>query len=153
MKSFVLLLCCLLLNSFAVAKSKEIEIKVLKDLSFGIIKAGRVAGTITVTPDSPPMVTTTGGVFAVSGEARKPTRLKLKGQKNTLVYLNLQNRTLLYSEQGATLNLDLQINSSLRNMGPSGVLTDIFIGGTLNVEPNPSAGVYQGDFTITVDYQ
>ncbi len=144
-------LCVVVPISFAA--SKEVEIQVLKALDFGTIKAAPVDGSISLSPSQPPLVTTTGGVFAVSGGARKSCRVKIKGQKDTLVYLDLQPRTQLVSAQGKTLELDLTINEPVRNLGRSGVITDVFIGGTLNVDANAQAGDYSGDFVITVDYQ
>ena len=134
-------------------KPKKLKIKVLKNLNFGIIKASRIPGTISVSASQPPVVTTTGGVYAVSGKRRKPTRLRIKGEPNALVYLNLQNRTRLMTPEGDSLVLDLELNSALRHLGPSGVIKDVYIGGTLNVEPFPAAGKYKGDFFINVDYQ
>lgn len=134
-------------------KTAVLQIKELKSLDFGVIQAGGVSGSVSVSPSYPPLVLTTGGVYAFSQGHQQPTRLKVKGEANNLIYLNLQNQTILTSEQGRQLDLHLQLNSSLRHLGPSGVLTDVFIGGTLNIGANPSAGDYQGVFSITVDYQ
>jgi hypothetical protein len=159
MEKLFLFIVCLSFCSYSIPgygkqpTPNELTIKVLKDLHFGAIKAGGVSGSITVSPSKPALVTTTGGVYSVHGQHQKATRLKLKGEKNTLVFLNLQSRTLLVSKDGKKLDLDLVLNSPLRHLGRSGVITDVFIGGTLHVDANPSAGNYKGDFSITVDYQ
>lgn len=152
-------LCCvvaLLLNSASVLSQSNtdvLQVKVLKSLNFGTIKAGGISGTISVSANYPTLVSTTGGVYAVSPSHQNPTRLKITGEANTMVFLNLQHKTVLMSENGKALELDLELNSPLRHLGASGVITDVFIGGTLKVDANPSAGDYQGEFSITVDYQ
>lgn len=151
MRLFIFLLIGWLFAS--TADAKEVKLKVLRDLNFGIIKVANSAGSITITPDKKPLVFTSGGVYAVNGVKRKSTRLRVKGDKNTLVYLSLQNSTMLYSEQGKGLVLDLSINSPLRNLGGNGKINDVYIGGTLFVDAFTAAGDYQGDFAITVDYQ
>lgn len=155
MKNYVFWLTCAALigcSPVGLASVKPLKVKVMRDLNFGVIKVGG-AGSICVSPSIPPLVTTLGGVYSVSKRGRKPSRLKIKGEKNTLVFLHLQSSTVLVNEQGQTLPLDLHLNSPLRHLGRSGVIKDVYVGGTLHVEPTTQSGDYRGDFAITVDYQ
>lgn len=155
MKTFgcLVLLLCGAVAFAAQQQAKSLQIRVLETLNFGSIKVAGVNGSIRVSANSPTLVTTTGGVYAIAVSNRRPTRLEISGQDNTLVFLNLQQNTVLRSKEGKTLTLDLDLNSSLCHLGPTGRIADVYIGGTLQVDGHSSAGDYQGEFSITVDYQ
>lgn len=138
---------------YATSVVKILSIEELQSLSFGSIKVFGIVGSISVSPDAQAFVSTFGGVYSIPSSRQLPSQLRLSGEPNTLVFITIQQHTQLLSQEGKKLALDLELNNALRHLGVTGVIDDVYIGGTLSVGANASAGDYQGDFSITVDYQ
>lgn len=144
------LLCA---SVFAGENDGALQVEVIEELNFGSIKIAGVSGSISVSPYYPTLVNTTGGVYALSAATPSPSQLSVAGEPNTLVYLNIQNQATLQSTQGEYLQLSLELNERIRHLGVTGVIDDVYIGGTLSVDAQTKAGDYRGAFSISVDYQ
>ena len=137
----------------------------LSDMDFGDI-IGASGGTIVLTPDALPTCTPTGGL--VHTNECQPAIFGGSGQFNQRVRIRRPvGNTITLSGPGADMIVtDITINGSpsLRPVRSNpnwerfriDTLDGTFlfrVGGTLNVNPNQTPGLYTGTFDIRIDYQ
>lgn len=137
----------------------------IRDLDFGRIAAQPTAGTVTVNPDTG-ACTVTGGVISVGNCAF--AQFGGQGVRKMRMRITLPTTITLTGPGGATMTAntftlglapDIVQVPSPGNSPPryeidsiSGIFT-FRVGARLNVATNQAPGVYNGSFTITVQYQ
>ena len=133
------------------------------DLDFGQIIASNTAGTVTM--DSTGAVTTSGGVAQVDG-TQIPARFWGYGQFNQRVLINIDANQYLLTRDGGTETILLDrvtigsrppiiISTNPRRFriaNPDGFFS-FTIAGRLQVGANQAPGVYNGEFTVTLEYE
>ena len=133
------------------------------DLDFGQIIASNTAGTVTM--DSTGAVTTTGGVTQVDG-TQIPARFWGYGTFNQRVLINIDANTYTLTRQGGTETMlmdQVTIGSSppiiigtnprrFRIANPDGYFS-FTIAGRLQVGADQAPGIYEGEFTVTLEYE
>lgn len=134
------------------------------DLSFGRIIPGTTAGTVTVAPAGGR--TTTGGVRLATGGIVQPATFAGKGSQNQTLTLsiNATSRTLTRVGGTQTMTMDsfligstpptnLTVAPLTFRITSSTGMFEVPIGARLQVGANQAPGVYQGNFTLTLNYQ
>jgi hypothetical protein len=131
------------------------------DLNFGKIIPSNVAGQVTLTPAG--VRSSTNGIVLV-GNTHQPASFAGDGTVNQRVDISLGSNTINLTGPGAPM----QVNTFVIGSTPTAVLTTtplrfritsatgIFqfpVGATLNVGANQAPGVYNGTWTITLQYQ
>ncbi len=133
------------------------------DLDFGQIIASNTAGTVTM--DSTGAVTTAGGVTQVDG-TQIPARFWGYGTFNQRVLINIDANQYLLTRDGGTETMLLDrvtigsrppiiISTNPRRFriaNPDGFFS-FTIAGRLQVGANQAPGVYNGEFTVTLEYE
>lgn len=132
------------------------------DLDFGVIVPTDTNGTVQM--DSTGAVTTTGGVIVING-TQEPARFWGYGSFNQIVRINLDANTYLLTRNGGSETMlfdQVTIGSTppivigttprfFRIGNPDGFFT-FTIAGRLQVGANQEPGVYEGTFTVLLDY-
>ena len=140
----------------------QLSLVKVRDLDFGKIVPGTTAGTVVLDPDG--SRTIGGGVVAVSGAAQ-PARFSGYGvfNRRVLIRMTANSITLTRVSGTQTMVMDnftigsvpptvLSTNPRMfRIAAPSGLFT-FDVGGTLHVGANQAAGVYNGQFTVWIQY-
>lgn len=149
----------------ATARAKAISLTPLtilktRDLDFGNIVAGPLAGTVTINPYSD--VATYTGVVGAGGTVQA-ARFLGAGTAGQIVLVRWPTTAVTLTRQGggATMLLDtLRVNSPLIALGgidprviPPDRVIDVRVGGRLRVGANQGEGDYLGNFQVTIDYQ
>lgn len=133
------------------------------DLDFGQIIPGNTNGTVVM--DSVGNVTTTGGVIQING-SQQPALFWGYGTFNQRVLINVNANTHTLTRQGGTETMlmdQLLIGSQppiiistnprrFRIANPDGYFS-FSIAGRLQVGANQAPGVYEGEFTIQLEYE
>ncbi|MEM7666466.1 MAG: DUF4402 domain-containing protein [Pseudomonadota bacterium] len=133
------------------------------DLDFGQIIPGDSDGAVTM--DSTGAVTTTGGVIQVDG-TQIPARFWGYGTFNQTVLINVDANNYLLTRAGGTETMLLDrvtigsrppiiISTNPRRFriaNPDGFFS-FTIAGRLQVESDQAAGVYEGEFAVTLEYE
>jgi hypothetical protein len=132
----------------------------VEQLDFGSIIPSAAIGYVTVAPDG--TVTTSGGVVAVSGDAR-PARFAGQGSANRVVIKTGSNQIFLTGPGEAMRVDDFEIGAltglsqigngnNYRITGANGMV-GFAVGGRLRVNANQAEGDYSGSFSVTFNYQ
>lgn len=132
----------------------------IEPLNFGSIIPSATTGYVTVAPSG--AVATSGGVIAVSGDAR-PARFAGQGSADRVVIRTGSNQIILTGpgapmrvddfEIGALVGLSQIGNgNNFRITGADGVI-GFAVGGRLRVNANQTEGDYSGSFSVTFNYQ
>jgi spore coat protein U-like protein len=136
----------------------------VEELEFGSILPSAAAGTVTVAPDG--SRSRTGGVTLVGGSPVQPARFAGRGSFNQTVLISLAAPSFTLTRQGGTETMIL--DTIVIGSTPTAVLTTsprgfrianatgIFnfpVGGRLRVNANQVPGDYQGNLTLTLNYQ
>lgn len=133
------------------------------DLDFGQIIASDSAGTVTM--DVEGNMTTTGGVTAAGGNPL-PARFWGYGTFNQTLLINVDRNSYLLTRDGGTetIRLDrvaigsrppIQIRTNPRRFriaNPDGFFAFTIVG-RLRVGADQPAGVYSGEFTVSLEYE
>jgi hypothetical protein len=132
-----------------------------RDLHFGDIIAGPVAGTVTVTVTGGR--TSTGGVTLV-GNSHHPALFVGRGQRNQQIEISFGAPTIQITGPGAPMTVSLfqigEVDGSLRGNRPGryrittrdGMFT-FPVGATLSVNANQRSGSYSGQFEVIYEFQ
>ncbi len=133
------------------------------DLDFGQIIPGGSAGTVTM--DSTGAVTTAGGVLQVDG-TQQPARFWGYGSFNQIVIINVDANSYTLTRQGGTETMimdqvligsrpPINITTNPRRFriaNPDGYFS-FTMAGRLQVAARQEPGIYEGQFTVTLEYQ
>jgi len=133
------------------------------DLDFGRIIASDVAGDVTMDVDG--NLTSSGGV-TVAGGNPLPARFWGYGTFNQTLLINVDRNNYLLTREGGTetMRLDrvaigsrppIQIRTRPRRFriaNPDGFFAFTIVG-RLRVGANQPAGIYRGEFTVTLEYE
>lgn len=133
------------------------------DLDFGQIVPGDSDGTVFM--DSEGVISTTGGVTVLDGTTQ-PARFWGFGQFNQRVLINIDANTYLLTRDGGseTMLFDrvtigsrppIRITTNPRRfriVNPDGFFS-FTIAGRLQVAADQAPGVYNGEFTVTLEYE
>lgn len=123
-----------------------------KDMDFGFLTVGTVAGTAILEPNADAL-STTGGVVAIGGV---PHSAEFAGSalSSAVVNIKVPNQATLTRVSGTetmTVNNFTVQGQSKRLLAKAQSFT-FRVGGTLNVAANQVEGVYVGTFDVTVQY-
>lgn len=131
---------------------RPLSILKLRDLDFASLLSGATGGTVIINPTTDAR-TTTGGVTAAGGTPQAAQFYTYGGPLQNVQVTRGPLPILNRVGGGATMNVtQLTLNGpTLRFLNAAGLL-DLRVGGTLNVTANKLAGVYAGNFQITVTY-
>lgn len=133
------------------------------DLDFGVIIPSDSDGTVFM--DSTGAVTTTNGVIVQTG-TQQPARFWGYGEFNQRVLINIDANTYLLTRVGGTETMlydQVTIGSRppilittnprrFRIANPDGYFA-FTIAGRLQVAADQAPGVYEGEFTVTLEYE
>ena len=133
------------------------------DLDFGEIVPGDNDGFVTM--NTAGVMTTTGGIIARTGTSQ-PATFRGFGTFNQTVLINIDQNSYILTRQGGTetMVLDLiNIGSNppilittnprrFRIANPGGFFAFTIVG-RLAVAANQAPGVYEGEFTVTLEYE
>lgn len=133
------------------------------DLDFGSIIPGDSAGTVFM--DSAGAVSTTGGVTHIGG-TQQPARFWGYGEFNQTLLINIDANTYTLTRAGGTETMlydqvtigsrpPIVISTNPRRFriaNPDGYFS-FTIAGRLRVAADQMPGVYQGEFTVTLEYE
>ena len=122
-------------------------------LDFGSVIAGSVQSRLRVPPTSDTVVVSAGNALPVGGSVSR-ARFDVVAAPLTLVFINLPSNIQLTRVSGTDQMLLDQFQQSglpFQIMGPSGQYS-FYVGGRLRVNPSQAAGLYQGNFTVTVNF-
>ncbi|MDJ0978223.1 MAG: DUF4402 domain-containing protein [Erythrobacter sp.] len=133
------------------------------DLDFGIIIPGNSDGTVFM--DSTGAITTTNGITVQTG-TQQPARFWGYGQFNQRVLININQNTYTLTRVGGTETMlydQVTIGSQppilittrptrFRIANPDGYFA-FTIAGRLQVAEDQAPGVYEGEFTVTLEYE
>lgn len=133
------------------------------DLDFGQIIPGNTNGTVVM--DSTGAVTTTGGVTQIAG-TQQPARFWGYGTFNQRVLINVDANSYTLTRQGGTETMIMDailigsrppiiINTNPRRFriaNPDGYFS-FTMAGRLQVAADQEPGVYNGEFTVTLEYE
>jgi hypothetical protein len=124
-----------------------------EDMDFGFLAVGATAGTAVLEPNAD-VLSTTGGVTAIGGS---PHSAEFAGaaQSSAVVNIKVQNQPVTLTRVGGTETMILN-NLTLQGQSKRALAKaqsfKFRVGGTLNVAANQVEGVYNGTFTVTVQY-
>lgn len=133
------------------------------DLDFGVIIPGDSDGTVFM--DSAGAITTTNGIIVQTGTQR-PARFWGFGEFNQLVLINIDQNTYTLTRAGGTETMlydQVTIGSQppilittnprrFRIANPDGYFS-FTIAGRLQVAARQAPGVYEGQFSVTLEYE
>ncbi|MHA7820870.1 MAG: DUF4402 domain-containing protein [Erythrobacter sp.] len=133
------------------------------DLDFGQIIPGNTNGTVVM--DSTGAVTTSGGVIQIDG-TQQPARFWGYGTFNQRVLINVDANSYTLTRQGGTETMIMDailigsqppiiINTNPRRFriaNPDGYFS-FTMAGRLQVAADQAPGVYDGEFTVTLEYE
>jgi hypothetical protein len=133
------------------------------DLEFGTVIPANTPGTVVM--DSAGNVSTTGGVIQIDG-TQQPARFAGFGAFNQTVLINVDATSYILTRNGGTQTIlmdTLLIGSSppiiintnprrFRIANPAGFFF-FTIAGRLQVPANAIPGTYEGEFTVTLEYE
>lgn len=122
-------------------------------LDFGSVITGSVQSRLRIPPTSDIIIVSAGNAIPVGGSVSR-AQFNVVAAPLTLVLINLPSNIQLVRVSGSEqmlLDQFQQNGTPLRFMGQTGQLS-FFVGGRLRVGPSQAAGLYQGDFTVTVNF-
>lgn len=122
-------------------------------LDFGSVITGSVQSRIRIPPTSDTIIVSAGNAIPIGGSVSR-AQFDVTAAPLTLVLINLPSGIQLTRISGSEQMLLDQFQQNglpLRFMGASGQLT-FFVGGRLRVGPSQAPGLYQGNFTVTVNF-
>ena len=125
------------------------------DLDFGEIFSFQPSGSVTIEPDG--SVSITGGVVLIPS-FRSPAEFSVTGEPNAMIVITLPTEVSLARRGGGNPVIVRRFTSDAPDtetarLGPGpGDKLIIFVGATIDVQPNERAGDYIASFIIFVDY-
>jgi Mat/Ecp fimbriae major subunit len=125
-----------------------VELTKFADMDLGTVASGAASGTVALPTTSNTRNCT--GVTCVGTASR--ARFQVTAATNGYVIDVTHSPTATLTGPGASMSLTLASSASTITFN-SASLQDIFVGGTLTVGANQAAGTYNGNFTVTAEYQ
>ncbi len=122
------------------------------NMVFGKVAAGS-GGSVVISTAG--VRTTTGGVNVLTSVAGSAASFNLQGTASTayIVTLPSNSQVTLTSGANSMTVTSFTISPALSGAFSAGGTATIAVGATLNIGANQPQGEYNGNFTITVDYQ
>ncbi|MFN3747619.1 MAG: DUF4402 domain-containing protein [Sphingorhabdus sp.] len=119
-------------------------------LDFGVVAASAAGGTVSISASGAATPVGTG-VIAISGGSAARFRVT-QATNGEVIDLAVGNPTPLVGT-GANIALSGLTLSTSSITYNSAALQDIYVGGTISLNPNQLAGTYTGTFDVTAEYQ
>lgn len=131
---------------------KPLTLTRVRDLNFGTLIVGTVAGTQTVNiSDAGALSGCANGVTCMGGASVQSARYNVTGSNNQLVNIAASNVTLLSGANTLTFVPNWATSTvTLTSSGAPGNNFDL--GGSITVDTATPEGLYSGDLVVTVDY-
>ena len=134
------------------------QITAVDALRFGVIMSPAASGTVTVVPDG-----TFSTTLDLTGtpSTRAPARFLVFGERNrrfvtavspSMVVLNENNTPMVVSNMTYNRPSGNGQGQGQHNRTNQNGLFNLYVGGTLNVQAGQEAGLYSGEFDVTVVY-
>jgi len=123
-----------------------------QDMQFGSIVRSAKGGTVTINPNTSQI--SYSGVTRGQNMSYRPASFETTGEPDYSYSISVPKKTSLSRKGGKqTMDVtDFQFSDKSGHLDEKG--TDKFnVGATLSVGPNQETGVYNGEFTIMVEYQ
>ncbi len=127
-----------------------VQLSAVSDLNFGIVAASTAGGTVTVGASAAAVPVATG-VTRISGGAAASFRVT-QATNGQVIALSVGSPTPL-TGPGANIALSALTLSNNTITFNSASLQNVYVGGTISLNPNQTAGTYTGTFNVTADYQ
>lgn len=128
-----------------------ITIATRNGIGFGDISSNAVAGTVIMAPSG--SRTTTGGAAINTATAGSPAIFDLQGTANASFSITLPSSIVLSDGSANSMTVDgFTSTPSISGALDSSGQQTLFVGATLNVGSNQPFGSYNGQMTVTVDY-
>ncbi|WP_397594761.1 DUF4402 domain-containing protein [Sphingorhabdus sp.] len=127
-----------------------VQLSAVSDLNFGVVAASAVGGTVTLAPTAS-AVPVGSGVIPISGGSAASFQVT-QATNGEAIALSVGNPTPLTSGANSIplSGLTLSNSSILFN---SASLQTVYVGGTISLGANQTAGTYVGSFDVTAEYQ
>ena len=147
-------------SSTATASSSATLIKPIKieknlDLTFGTIATSSAAGTVTIAADSVANPTAALGVaLAPTTGTRQAAKFTISGENAVKYGVTMPATATLTRVSGTetmTVTLSKNLETTGNTLGASNAT--LYVGGVLAVSGDQKSGVYNGGFTVTVQYE
>jgi hypothetical protein len=131
-----------------------VQLTAVSDLDFGVVAASAAGGTVTIgaSGTATPVAT---GVTAISGGAAASFKVAQASNGETIAF-SVSNPTALAGPgtsiplSGLTLSQSTLVYNSSLGLAAQ---PSIYVGGTISIGANQTAGTYTGTFDVTADYQ
>jgi hypothetical protein len=123
-------------------------------LAFGNVAVNANAGTVVMTPASPTVRTSTGGVtLPQTTGTYTAAHFIVGGQGNSAFTIGLPTDITITSSSN-TMHVTTFLSSLTSNSGTlnSSGVSSFYVGATLNVNATQASGLYSGTFNVTVNY-
>jgi hypothetical protein len=123
-------------------------------LAFGNLAVNSTAGTVVMTPASPTVRTSTGGVtLPQTAGTYTAAHFIVGGQANSVYTIGLPSSATITSSSN-TMLVNTFLSSLTSNSGTlnSSGSDNFYVGATLNVNASQPSGTYSGTFPVTVNY-
>lgn len=131
---------------------KSLTVSKLDDLYFGQVAPGTQGCTVVLSPTGIRSVTA-GDCMLAFGDAIGPARFAVDGAAD-------ESFSITVGGPGIVSNGfdNMTIGQFTTDSGTSGSLNasgqaEFYVGATLSIAPGQSPGTYEGDFTVTVEYE
>lgn len=141
-----------LVGSSSANIQQAIQLNEIDALDFATIIPGNNADQITIFENmSSPSISAVGD--AILSGAFSQGKFAISGVPGSIVVVNIDATTTL-SGPGDTMTVDnLSVNDSTPLLDAASGLSNVVVGGRLNVNANQLPGLYSGTYNVTVTYQ
>ena len=133
---------------------QSIDISKSKDMNFGQITLGSSGGELTLGTDG--VLATTGGIEIFDDANTEPAEFTVSGESNALYTVTLpsDNEVKITGVNNSSEEIDLKTfsHNSTEELDAQGAET-FQVGAIAEIDASNEVDVYQGDFTVSVDYQ
>ena len=130
---------------------QQVQISRTADLNFGtIVPDDTNSATVSVAANAAG-TRNCGGLTCAGGASVSSAAFDVTGANGLNVDVALSGLTQLTSSGGD--NMAISLNASSTVLAMTGSAVALYVGGDLTVAANQPAGVYDGTFTVTADYQ
>ena len=128
-----------------------VNLVTLSGVQFGEISASSTFGTIVLEPGGARI--STQGAAINSAVPGGPASFEIIGYPSATYIISLPDSVTLSSSNGQSMQMNqfTSLPSQTGQLDASGRQT-LFVGGTLNVDPNKPYGSYSGVMSVTVEY-
>ncbi len=132
----------------------QVSVNKERDLRFGAVMV-QSAGSITIAANDAGTLSTTGGIILLNFDPKSSAAYKVRVTRTLWgTSISTPNAVTLSGPNNSSIQITNITNTSLGGFfGYLGTGTyDLYVGGTVNLQPNMAGGEYVGYFSVTVNH-